>query len=149
MNIDLATILQILPHRAPFLFLDQVKDVEPLKCGIGVKRITTDEEMVQGFCPETMAFPNILTLEMMAQTAAVVCGAALYEQGVQQKNVSAPGAGFLVSAGGTFDGQVFAGDTLEARISILKAWGRFIMAEGKVFSGEELIAESKFTLASA
>lgn len=149
MNIDLATILQMLPHRPPFLFLDKVKDVEPLKCGTGVKRITTDEEMVQGFSPEKMAFPNILTLEMMAQTAAVVCGAALYEQDVQKEKVSPAGAGFLVSADGNFDGQILAGDTLEARISIIKSWGRFIMAGGKVFAGEKLVAEGKFTLASA
>lgn len=149
MNIDLATILQILPHRAPFLFLDQVKDVEPLKSGIGVKQVTSGEEIVQGFIPNKMALPSILTLEMMAQTAAVVCGAAMYEQNMPQENISPPGAGFLVSADGTFDGQVVAGDMLEAHITIIKAWGRFIMAGGKAFSGEKLIAEGKFTLASA
>lgn len=149
MIIDLATILQILPHRPPFLFLDQVKDVEPLKSGTGVKRVTSNEEIVQGFVPDKLALPGIITLEMMAQTAAVVCGAALYEQKEQQENSSPAGAGFLVSADGIFDGQVVAGETLEARISIIKAWGRFIMAGGKVFAGENLIAESKFTLASA
>jgi 3-hydroxyacyl-[acyl-carrier-protein] dehydratase len=149
MNIDLATIFQILPHRPPFLFLDLVKDVEPLKRGTGVKRITADEEIAQGFFPETMAFPNILTLEMLAQTAAVVCGAALYYKNQQQENSSPAGAGFLVSADGRFDGQIAPGDTLEAHISIIKAWGRFVMAGGKVYSGEKLIAEGKFTLASA
>ena len=149
MIIDLATILQILPHRPPFLFLDLVKDVEPLKSGTGVKQITSNEEIAQGFSPEKMAFPNILILEMMAQTAAVVCGAALYQQKVQNENSSPAGAGFLVSADGTFDGEIVAGDTLEARISIIKNWGRFIMAGGKVFSGEKLVAEGKFTLASA
>ena len=146
MNIDLATIIKILPHRAPFLFLDQVNNVEPVKSGIGVKQVTADEEIVQGFLQEKMALPGILLLEMMAQTAAVVCGATMFDP--QNENVNPPGAGFLVSADGTFDGQVVAGDTLEAHISIIKAWGRFIMAQGKVYSGKALIAESKFTLAS-
>ena len=116
MNIDLANILKILPHRPPFLFLDKVQDVVPLKNGIGVKQVTFDEELMQGAAPECSTFPNMLTLEMMAQTAAVVCAASYLEQKEEQA-MERSQAGYLVSADITFEGSIKPGDTMLAKMA--------------------------------
>ena len=147
MNIELAAILQILPHRPPFLFLDRVTSVVPLESGIGIKNVTADEEIMGGYLPKQMAFPGSLTLEMLAQTAAVICAAAgMAEAGAIEKKM---GSGYLVSADLRCENTIRPGDILEAHVEIIKAWGRFIMAKGKVAVGDEPVAEGRFTIAAA
>lgn len=148
MLIPLETILKLLPHRSPMLFLDRVEDVDPLKSGVGVKLVTGGEEITQGFLPGQMAFPGVLTIEMMAQTAAVICAAASLAENDQAKQ-EATGAGYLVSVDSSFDGKIMAGDVLRADVSVIKAWGRFIMVSGKVSADDTPVGQARLTIASA
>ena len=145
MQIDLATILTILPHRPPFLFVERLRDVVPLKSGVGLKGVSAGEEILHGAGRGDLALPGFLHLEFMAQTAAVICGAAVAgKQGAQPG-----GAGYLVSADVSFGRPVVPGDRLEAHMRIVKLWGRFVLTEGEVRVGDEVVASGRLTIAAA
>ena len=70
---DIAHILQMLPHRYPFLMIDRVIDMRGDEHGIGIKNVTINEPQFQGHFPENPVFPGVLMIEGMAQTAGVMC----------------------------------------------------------------------------
>lgn len=147
MDFDHADIMRILPHRPPFLFIDRVIDVEPGKSGTGLKHITADEQLMAA---NNMALPGVLHLEIMAQSTAMICS-AMAETDQEGVAVAAAGLGYL--AGGDLDfianqpGR--AGETLAARVTIIKQWSQYILAEGTVLVGERQLSHGRFTIALA
>lgn len=147
MQIDLATILTILPHRPPFLFVERLRDVVPLQSGVGLKGVSAGEELLHGAGRDDLALPSFLHLELMAQTAAVICGvAAVAGVGAESRP---SGAGYLVSADASFGRPVVPGDLLEAHMRIIKVWGRFVLTEGQVQVAGEVVASGRLTIAAA
>lgn len=71
-HVDIATILKTLPHRYPFLLIDQVLNIRADHSGIGVKNVTINEPAFQGHFPERPVYPGVLMIEGMAQTAGVI-----------------------------------------------------------------------------
>ncbi len=71
-EIDINGIMQILPHRYPFLLLDRVIEMEKGKRGIGIKNVTINDNFFQGHFPTRPVMPGVLMVEAMAQTAGVV-----------------------------------------------------------------------------
>ena len=64
-------IMDILPHRSPFLLVDAIEDYKEGEYAIGRKCITYDEPYFQGHFPEMPIMPGVLQVEALAQTGAV------------------------------------------------------------------------------
>ncbi len=69
---DIDEIMQILPHRFPFLMIDRVEEVEPGERAVAVKCVTVNEPHFQGHFPQTPIMPGVLIAEAFAQTAGIV-----------------------------------------------------------------------------
>ena len=70
--IDINRIIQMIPHRYPFLLVDRVIDVIAGESAVGLKNVTINEPFFQGHFPSRPVFPGVLIVEAMAQTAAVL-----------------------------------------------------------------------------
>jgi 3-hydroxyacyl-[acyl-carrier-protein] dehydratase len=75
-SIDIATLLRILPHRAPFLLLDRVIEVEPRRSARAVKAVSYNEPTIAGHFPGAPVFPAVLCIEAMAQLMCVLAYAS-------------------------------------------------------------------------
>jgi 3-hydroxyacyl-[acyl-carrier-protein] dehydratase len=71
-TVDIARILQAIPHRYPFLMVDRVVDMVTNQSAIGVKNVSVNESFFQGHFPNHPVMPGVLIIEAMAQTAAIL-----------------------------------------------------------------------------
>jgi 3-hydroxyacyl-[acyl-carrier-protein] dehydratase len=71
-TLDIARILQAIPHRYPFLMIDRVVDLVTNQSAIGIKNVSVNESFFQGHFPNHPVMPGVLIIEAMAQTAAVL-----------------------------------------------------------------------------
>lgn len=70
--IDINRVMQMIPHRYPFLMVDRVIDVVPDVSAVGIKNVSINEPHFQGHFPVRPIMPGVLIIEAMAQTAAVL-----------------------------------------------------------------------------
>ena len=103
---DIGIVMQMLPHRYPFLLVDRVIGIRCDEFGIGIKNVTINEPQFQGHFPGNPIFPGVLLIEGMAQTAGVLCIAATSSS--QPKSVF-----FLTIDNAKFRKPVVPGDTVE------------------------------------
>ena len=73
---DIDRILQLLPHRYPFLMIDRIIEVDSDDSAIGIKNVSVNEPIFQGHFPGNHDFPGVLIIEGMAQTAGAIAIAA-------------------------------------------------------------------------
>ncbi len=70
--IDIQEILDILPHRYPFLLIDRVIEIDPGKSIQAVKNVTFNEPFFIGHFPQRPVMPGVLIIEALAQAAAIL-----------------------------------------------------------------------------
>lgn len=70
--LDIARIMEAIPHRFPFLLVDRVVDLVPGESAVGIKNVTVNEAHFAGHFPRHPVMPGVLIVESMAQTAAVL-----------------------------------------------------------------------------
>ena len=70
-NISAAEIMQIIPHRYPFLLVDRIIELEPGQRAVGIKCVTANEPQFQGHFPANPIMPGVLIIEALAQVGAV------------------------------------------------------------------------------
>jgi UDP-3-O-[3-hydroxymyristoyl] N-acetylglucosamine deacetylase/3-hydroxyacyl-[acyl-carrier-protein] dehydratase len=71
-ELDTATIMRILPHREPFLFVDKILSLEMGKRATGIKNVTINDYFFKGHFPEKPVMPGVLIIEAMAQVGGVM-----------------------------------------------------------------------------
>ena len=76
-SLDIRQILELLPHRYPFLFVDRIEQIQGDESCVGIKNVTFNEPFFQGHFPNRPVMPAVLLLEGMAQSAGAICSLAL------------------------------------------------------------------------
>ncbi|WP_461832825.1 3-hydroxyacyl-ACP dehydratase FabZ [Desulfothermus sp.] len=69
---DIRKILDLLPHRFPFLLVDRVLEFEKEKSLVAIKNVTINEPYFQGHFPEYPVMPGVLIVEAMAQAGGIL-----------------------------------------------------------------------------
>ena len=111
-SVDILRILELLPHRYPFLLIDRVVDMRGDEYGVGVKNVTMNEPQFQGHFPDRPVMPGVLMIEAMAQTAGVIAIHAHKGDGARPKSVY-----FVTIDKAKFRKPVGPGDRLELRMT--------------------------------
>jgi 3-hydroxyacyl-[acyl-carrier-protein] dehydratase len=70
--LDIEQIIELIPHRYPFLMIDRITELIPDESAIGLKNVSINESYFQGHFPRRPVMPGVLIIEAMAQTAAVL-----------------------------------------------------------------------------
>ncbi|WAJ30879.1 3-hydroxyacyl-ACP dehydratase FabZ [Antarcticirhabdus aurantiaca] len=76
---DIHKILQLLPHRYPFLLVDRIIEIDGDRSAIGIKNVTANEPHFLGHFPSVPVMPGVLIIEGMAQTAGAICSMSVSE----------------------------------------------------------------------
>ena len=141
MDLDIRRILDVLPHRYPFLLVDRVLELEPGVRAAGIKQVTINEWFFQGHFPGQPVMPGVLIVEALAQVGAV----ALLSQ--------ADHAGKIVYFAGIdgvrFRRPVVPGDTLHLTVELTRLRGRVGKGRGEARVDGRLAAEGELTFALA
>jgi len=137
--IDINRIMEMIPHRYPFLMIDRVKGVVPDHQAVGVKNVTASEPHFQGHFPNHPVMPGVLIVEAMAQTAAVLV--------VETLGAEAEGklVYFMSVDSARFRKPVTPGDVLEITVTKIRSRGNVYKFEGKARADGVLMAEAVFS----
>ena len=71
-HIDVRRIMEMIPHRHPFLMIDKVIDVVANQKATGIKNVSINEHYFQGHFPSRPVMPGVLIIEAMAQTGSII-----------------------------------------------------------------------------
>ena len=138
-NVDLLEIMELIPHRYPFLMIDRVEDIRLDVSAVGVKNVTINESFFQGHFPERPIMPGVLIVEAMAQTAAVLVVETL-ERAAAGKLVY-----FMTIDMARFRKPVVPGDTLRILVSKLRNRRNVWKFRGEARVGSKLVADATFS----
>lgn len=108
-------IMEIIPHRYPFLLVDKAKVAEDCKSAVGYKNVTMNEYFFQGHFPGMPIMPGVLIIEALAQVGAI---ALLSQEGMRGKV-----AFFGGIKEAKFKRKVVPGDTLKLSCEIVRQRG--------------------------
>ena len=113
-TIDIAGILERLPHRYPFLMVDRVVDVVPGKSIVALQNVSFNEAYFQGHFPQHPVVPGVLIIEALAQAGGVLA----YETAAAEERIWIL---YLVGVEETrFKQTVQPGDQLMLRVELVK-----------------------------
>jgi 3-hydroxyacyl-[acyl-carrier-protein] dehydratase len=139
MTIDIHRIVEMIPHRYPFLLVDRLIEVFPGESAIGIKNVTANEPFFQGHFPNRPVMPGVLIIEAMAQTAAVIVVAALGES-AEGKLVY-----FMSIESARFRKPVEPGDQLHLICRKERQRANVWRFTGEARVGETVVAEAVYT----
>lgn len=137
-QIDVQRIMQMIPHRHPFLMIDKVIDVVADEQATGIKNVSINEPYFQGHFPSRPVMPGVLIIEAMAQTAAVLVVHTLGRE-AEGKLVY-----FMSVDNARFRRPVVPGDRLEVHVMKQRHRGNVWKFEGRAEVGGQLMAEAVF-----
>ncbi|MEO8135348.1 MAG: 3-hydroxyacyl-ACP dehydratase FabZ [Betaproteobacteria bacterium] len=143
---DVQEILELLPHRYPFLLVDRVLEITPGQSIVALKNVTINEPFFAGHFPGRPVMPGVLIIEAMAQAAGLLSfktpslnltkGSIFYFAGIDNARFKRP---------------VFPGDQLQLEAQILKVVrgvGKFrcrATVDGQLAAEGEILAVLKTT----
>lgn len=123
-------IMEIIPHRYPFLLVDKVIEVEEGKRAVGIKNVTINEPFFQGHFPGNPIMPGVLMVEAMAQVGLI----AIKSMDEYKDKLGV----FTGIEKIRFKKQVVPGDTLKIEVELIKIRRGIGVAEGSIHVGDEL-----------
>lgn len=137
--LNIEEIMDIIPHRYPFLLVDRVLIEEVGVKGIGYKNVTINEPHFLGHFPNLPIMPGVLIVEAMAQVGAVILlsdekykGKIPYFAGINKVR---------------FKKKVQPGDTLRMEVELTRIRGTVGIGEGKAYIEDEIACEGEFLFA--
>jgi len=137
--IQIEQIIEMIPHRYPFLMIDRVGEIVHDKSAIGIKNVTINEPYFKGHFPNRPIMPGVLIIEAMAQTAAVFVIDGLKED-ADNRSVY-----FTSIDSARFRKPVIPGDMMKLKIFKKQSRGNVWKFDGKAYVEEKLVAESSFS----
>jgi 3-hydroxyacyl-[acyl-carrier-protein] dehydratase len=137
-QIDILRIMEMIPHRHPFLMIDRVVDAVANVRATGIKNLSINEGFFQGHFPARPVMPGVLIIEAMAQTAAVLVVHTLGPE-AEGKLVY-----FMSVDSARFRRPVFPGDQLAVHVVKQRNRGNVWKFEGQAKVGDNLMAEAVF-----
>ena len=130
-------IMEILPHRAPFLLVDRIDELEPGKRAVGCKAVSYNEPFFQGHFPQEPVMPGVLICEALAQVGAVALlsleeykGKIALFGGIRQAR---------------FRRKVTPGDVLRLETELVKIKGPVGIGKAAAYCTGELCTEAELT----
>ena len=137
--IDIRRIVEMIPHRYPFLLIDRLIDVIPGESAVGIKNVSYNEPFFQGHFPSRPVMPGVLIVEAMAQTAAVIVVASLGDS-AEGKLVY-----FMSIDNARFRKPVEPGDQLCLVCRKERQRGGVWKFNGEALVGDTVVAEATYT----
>ncbi len=132
---DIKAILDLLPHRYPFVMVDRILDFERGKTITGLKNVSMGEPFFQGHFPDEPVMPGVLILEGMAQVGAVL--AYLSTPSIEGKLVYFAGLDKV-----RFRKVVRPGDQLIFKLELTKQKSKLTKMSGKAYVDDVLVTEA-------
>ena len=136
--IDINEILNILPHRYPFLLIDRVTDLKVGESLTAYKNVTYGEQIFQGHFPGHPIYPGVMIIEGMAQAGGVLAFKSMPDDDLSNKVVY-----FMSIDKAKFRKPVRPGDKLEYKISVIKHKGRIWVLKGEAYIDGVLATEAE------
>src|SRR5215472_7808651 len=137
-EIGIQRIMEMIPHRHPFLMIDKVIDVVANVRATGIKNVSINEHYFQGHFPTRPVMPGVLIIEAMAQTAAVL---VVHTLGPASEGKLVY---FMSVDNARFRRPIVPGDCLNVHVSKQRNRGNVWKFEGKAEVDGHLAAEAVF-----
>lgn len=141
MDFDITKILSILPHRAPFVMIDRVTDLEPRKSATAIKCVTYNEPFFPGHFPGHPVFPGVMILEAMAQLSGVLAYAS------EPFDASQKVLYFLGIDKAKFRKPVHPGDQMVITVTVLQHRANIWKTEATAMVGDVVVATAELLAA--
>ena len=132
-------IMEIIPHRQPFLLIDTIEELEIGKKAIAKKCVSYNEPFFAGHFPDQPVMPGVLILEALAQAGAV----AILSKPENKGKIAYFGA--VNSA--KFKDKVFPGDVLMLEIEIIREKGPIGIGSAKAYVNGKIVVMAELTFA--
>ena len=137
-RMEVEDILELLPHRYPFMLVDRIIEHLPEENRIvGLKNLTFNENFFQGHFPGNPVMPGVLQLEAMAQVAGVMLNLRAGNEGKI--------AYFMSINNAKFRRMVKPGDQLRIEIEGVRIRSRMAVVKGCAYVGKELASEAELS----
>ena len=142
MEMDINRIMELIPHRYPFLLIDRIIDAVPGERGIGIKNVTINEPFFQGHFPGHPIMPGVLIVEAMAQTAGALVMAGL-------DNADNALVYFMTVENARFRKPVVPGDCVHIHVEMVQNRGDVWKFKGRAIVDGVLKAEAVYSAMTA
>jgi 3-hydroxyacyl-[acyl-carrier-protein] dehydratase len=139
--IDVREIMQIMPHRYPFLLVDRIESLKEGEEIVGIKNVTINEPFFAGHFPGNPIMPGVLIIEAMAQVGGVLAfhsspkewaGSLVYFMGIDKVRFRKP---------------VVPGDQLRLKLTTIRQKQRVFKMRGEAYVEDILVAEAELMAA--
>ena len=137
--LNASQIMEIIPHRQPFMLLDTIEELEPGVRALARKCVSYNEPYFAGHFPEEPVMPGVLSVEAMAQAGAVAM--------LSQPEMKGRTAYFAGIQSARFKQKVIPGDVLELNVEIVKVKGPIGIGKGTAMVNGKLAASAEITFA--
>ncbi len=133
---DTTAIMDLMPHRYPFLLVDRITNIEEGRSIEGLKNVTINEPFFQGHFPGHPVMPAVLILEAMAQVGGMLMLNSVDDPGNKLMY-------FMGIDGAKFRRPVVPGDQLRFKLKLLSVKRRTMKMRGEAYVDGQLVAEAE------